>query len=118
MLAWTWSSTESGGLPEVMAPSKKVPLALLLPSPPVPRMMAPSSFLGLYPGGRFPFHFVSRAPACALPAFSPNAFPEGPLSMAVRKDQLELTEVLLELLLESPSNMPFSRSAATQGPLP
>src|SRR3954452_14693912 len=108
MLAWIWSSTESGGFPAVMAPSKNVPLALLLPSPPVPRMIAPFSFLGLYPGGRFPFHFVWRGPDCELPAFRPIAFPEGPLSMAVRYAQLESMEVLLAALVESPSNMPFS----------
>src|SRR5450631_4461995 len=47
MFAWMASSVASGGLPLVIAPSKKVPLALLLPSPPVPRMMAPCFFMGL-----------------------------------------------------------------------
>ena len=37
----------SGGVPLVMAPSKKVPVPPLLPSPPVPRIMAPCNFLGL-----------------------------------------------------------------------
>ncbi len=47
MLAWIWSSTESGGAPIVMAPSNQIPTPVLEPSPPVPRMIAPCFFCGL-----------------------------------------------------------------------
>ncbi len=46
MLACTASSASFAGYPEVIAPSKKSPTAPLLLSPPVPRMMAPSFFIG------------------------------------------------------------------------
>src|SRR5271170_2424139 len=107
-----------------MAPSKKVPVPPLLPSPPVPRMMAPCKLLGLYPGdGRAPSHMVTRVPDCASAAFNVNWFPEGPLSMAVAK--LAITDWLLGVVIPwdcqpplSPLNIPFSRSAAIHGPLP
>src|SRR5579884_3998805 len=116
MLAWTASSMASDGLPAVMHPSKKVPSPPSLPSPPVPRMMAPCFFCGLYPGGRGPSHLVVRVPDCASPALSVKWLPDGPLIIAVT--YVNTTEVLLGVSFEFPSYIPFSRSAATHGPFP
>jgi hypothetical protein len=57
----------------VMTPSKKLPMAQSLLSPPIPSRMAPCFRMGWYPGGRGPSYSV--APACTAQSEPPHNAP-------------------------------------------
>src|SRR5881394_4059328 len=88
MFACTAFSVESLGVPDTITPSKNEPTALLLLSPPMPRMMAPSLCIGEYPDGDVgsaPEYRVVRPPDCALPSLRAKKLVPLFFNMAVTK---------------------------------
>ena len=102
--------------PEVIAPSKKAPGAALLLSPPVPRTMPPSFFIGAYPDGRAPLYSDGTVGCVASPPSKAKFVVPSLRSTAVTKGLCRL--VFDGLLDPLPMNTPFSRSAWIHGPGP
>ena len=92
-------------------------------SPPAPRPIEPSSFIGFHvlpnrstPSGRAPSYQVERAPDCALPPFRAKVFT--PLFFSTAVTNFEALPWLGVHTAVLPWNTPSSRSACTQGPCP
>src|ERR1700678_2014140 len=99
-----------------MTPSNNEPVPQLLLSPPVPRIIPPSCFIGAQPLGRGRSYHVDRPPDWALPPLSAKVVFPSFFSSAVTKSLL--FPRLARFVLSAPMNRPFSMSACTQGPFP
>src|SRR6188768_4225896 len=119
MLAWTASSAASDEKWAVMTPSNQLPCAPLLPSPPVPRPMAPSLRIGLYRVvGRCPSNTGFNGPDWALPFLIAHRFAPAAPPLTMPTTYLCVTGLLGSYGLVLPAHRPSSRSPMIHGPAP